>query len=374
MSISRCSFKSVADLLLSWAGQDRTQLSATQLLQIYGYINSRLRDWAWIAWPWPELTDCEQRQYRLNYSGATAYTAPTASSASEVYDPPSSQYYQSLKATTGNAPTVLSNGNYVVNGAYWAVASGPYSGPDWLTATAYTGGSAGVAGTIVRDPADGLYKQCHTSHTSAGSTLDSSKFGILTKFDPYVSRTQAGQTAIGDFLGIFLDNPTTWPDPRRVPFRLDGLGAHVQTAPRGRQWQRGIVVETVPNLVYVKFRIPCPDFHGAVFDAGATYTAGSDYVYFAGSTTDLEGDFWLCAVNTSAGQSPQTTPASWTRLEFPNWLRTPVARRAFADWLRYCGQRVEARSEDASATDDLFTAQIQFGGMQSQPMKWRKSA
>lgn len=366
MSISRVSFKSVIDEVLAFAGQAGSQISATQNLQLGGFINSRLKDWAWIAWQWPETTLVELRRYRLAYNAATAYSAPTATAPQEVFFPPTGLYYQALKATTGNAPATLVSGAYATNDAYWAIAAGPYSGDDWLASTVY------AVTDIVREPSNGRFYQCHTAHTSAGS-FDATKFGILTQFDPYVSKTQAGETEIGEFLGLYLDDPRLFKRPRRVVHAIDGQGAHVLTAPHSVS-NRCNADFAVPNELYVKFRIPCPEFRGETFDVLETYVANADVVYFAGATTDLEGDFWRCVTNTSAGESPATAAAKWERLEFPAWLRTPVARRAFADWLRYGAQREAARAEDQAADDSLFQAQIQFGAMQGQGLTWRKTA
>jgi hypothetical protein len=367
MSYTRCSFKSVLDLVVSYAGQTSAQLDATQLLQLNGYINSRLRDWAWIGWPWPEITLVEKRRYRQDYAAATAYAAPTATSASEIYFPPAQQYFQALKATTGNAPATLTGGTWIVNAAYWAACSGPYTGPDWTDATAYT------VGAIVRDPADGLFKQCHTAHTSSG-TLDATKFGILTVFDPYIARAQSwAATTIGDFIGIFLDNPKLERRPRRIIYYVDGTGAHMETTPYSR-YGRGLGCDyLVPHEVYVKFRLPPPDFKGAAYSGSATYTGGTDWIYYAGGTTDLEGDYWACVTSTSAGESPATAAAKWARLEFPAWLRTPVARRAFADWLRYSGNREAAFAEDQAADDALFQEQLKQGSQQAQVLRWRQN-
>jgi hypothetical protein len=218
----------------------------------------------------------------------------------------------------------------------------------------------------------GGFISASSAHTSSGA-IDTAKFGILTQFDPFVSRTQAGQTEIGEFLGMYLDDPRLHKRPRRVVYVTDGAGAHVVTAPRSI-WNRCNGDFNVPNEVFVKFRIPCPEFRGEVFDVLATYVAGADAVYFEGTTTDLEGDFWSCVTSTSAGESPATAAAKWERIEFPAWLRTPVARKAFADWLRYGGARDAAKGEDSEATDSLFQAQIQFGAMQGQGLSWRRSA
>lgn len=368
MSYSRCSIKSVVELVLSFAGQESAQLSAEQLLQIRGYVNQRIRDWAWIAWPWPELTLTELRYYRASYADLTTYAAPTASSASEVYFPPTQKYYQALRVTTSNPPAQLINGVYVTNSDYWALASGPYTGPDWTDATLYN------IGDIRRNPDDGRFYQCYFQHTSSGS-LDTSKFGILTVFDPYVSKTQSWEeNTIGELFGTYLDDPRLVSRPRRIEFLLDSVGAHVRSTYHNR-YGRGLGCDyLVPNRVYVRFRLPCPDFRGPVFDAGATYTAAAaSVVYFEGDTTDLEGDFWLCVADTTAGESPESAPSKWQRLEFPLWLRTPVARRAFADWLRYGSNREAGFAEDAAGDDALFQAQLQAGSQQGQILRWRQA-
>jgi hypothetical protein len=154
MSITRVSFKSVIDEVLAFAGQAGTQIDATQTLQLAGFINTRLKDWAWIAWQWPETTLVELRQYRLIYNAATVYPAPTATVAQEVFFPPTGQYYQALRGSTGQVPATLTSGSYATNDAYWAIAGGPYSGPDWLDATAY------VVGDIRRNPVNGRFYQC----------------------------------------------------------------------------------------------------------------------------------------------------------------------------------------------------------------------
>lgn len=367
MSYTRCSFKSVVDAVLDLAGLESSTTAFAQKDTIGRNINRHLKEWAWAGWHWPELVKTELRHYRLDYASGTAYAAPTTTAASEVYYPPTRQYYQALKATTGNAPATLSGGTYSTNDAYWAIAGGPYTGPDWADATAY------VVADIVRNPANGRFYQCHTAHTSSGS-LDGTKFGILTDFDPYISRTQTGQTEIGDFLGLFLDNPLQRQQPRRIAGMADSLGMHVTNSPVGR-WGLGMMADfLVPHEVWVRFRLPCPELRGSTFDATATYTASVDTVYFEGTTTDLEGDFWLCAVNTTAGQSPQTTAASWTRKEFPAWLRNPVAIRAYADWLVADGQGDKAAEQRANADEALYQAQLQQGAQQGQVLHWRKSA
>lgn len=361
-------------MVLAWAGQTYEQLSAVQRVQVNNFIDLRLRTWAWTKEYWNYTTHTQGRRYRDIYSAVTAYAEPTATSASEVYFPATRTYYQALRATTGNAPATLTSGTYVINAAYWATCAGPYTGPDWADATAY------AVGDIVRDIVTGLYKQCFEAHTSSGS-IDNTKFGILTTFDPYVARDQSWETLeIGEYLGMYLDDPKVYKNPRRIPYRVDALGAHVQVGSAydgmyvGSSWWWGTGGGgNVPVDVWVAFREPCPIFRGAVYDAMATYAVGT-VIFFASGTGAFEGDYWECIVITTAGQSPSSTPASWSKLLFPLWLQAPVARAAFADYLRYGGQRADAEVEDEAAEVDLFEEQLVHTGMQGQVKKWRKNA
>lgn len=374
MPYPSCSYKSVLDLVLAWSGQEYGQLTAVQRVQVNNFINQRLRDWAWPAEYWGYTTHTQGRRYRDTYASATAYAAPTASSASEVYFPATRTYYQALRATTGNAPATGTAGNYVVNAAYWATAAGPYTGPDWADNTVY------AVGAIVRDIVTGLYKQCFIAHTSSGS-IDNTKFGILTTFDPYVARDQAWEALeIGEYLGMYLDDPKVYKNPRRLPYLVDALGAHVQVGSAyngafvGSAWWWGTGAGgNVPVDVYVRFREPCPIFRGAVFDAAAVYAVGT-VIFYANGAGAFEGDYWECVTITAVGQDPEDTPAKWSKLLFPLWLQTSVARKAFADYLRYGGQREDAQVEDAAADDTLFQEQLRETGQQGQVKRWRKTA
>lgn len=373
MSYPSCSYKSVLDLVLGWSGQLATQIDVAQRTQINNFIDQRVRNWGWVAEWWSYVTHTQGRRYRNTYSSVTAYTAPTATSASEVYFPATRSYYQALRATTGNAPATGTAGNYVVNAAYWATAGGPYNGPDWADATAY------AVGAIVRDIVTGLFKQCFIAHTSSGS-IDNTKFGILTTFDPYVARDQSWETLeIGDYLGMYLDDPKVYKGPRRVPYLVDALGAHVQvgTAYDGRYfsdvWNGAGYAGNVPSDVWVRFREPCPIFRGAVFDAAAVYAVGA-IIYYAGTAAAFEGDYWECVTLTTAGEDPEDTPAKWSKILFPLWLQQPVARKVFADWLRGGAQREDAKAEDAAADEALFGAQLRDQAQQGQIKNWRKTA
>lgn len=365
LTYPRCTFKSVIEVVLAYAGQAGLQIDDTQTTQVAGFINLRLRDWAWTAYWWPQICPVELRRYRANYAAGTAYAGPTEAASSEVYFPATQQYYQAIRATTGNPPAMSISGRFAVNAAYWSIASGPYAAYTWATGKAYE------LGAIVKNETDQRSYQCFEAHLS-GADFDPTKFGLLNDFVPTIAQDQSWEeNRIGEFLGIYADNPNTSRQPRRLRYTLGAAGATV--ANLSRPW-RGHPDQCVPHQIYVRFRTPPPEFRGAAYSALKVYLGGNDVVYFAGETTDLEGDFWACVTTTLAGESPATTPLKWLRRDFPLWLRSAVARRAFADWLRYGSQREAAGVEDSGAVDDLFQAQLLSGAGQGQNLNWRSNA
>lgn len=70
-------------------------------------IQRRVRQCWEMAW-WPETMRSQERFYRADYVGATAYATDD-----EVYYPATGLYYRALSATTGNLPT---------NATYWTAS------------------------------------------------------------------------------------------------------------------------------------------------------------------------------------------------------------------------------------------------------------
>jgi hypothetical protein len=279
-------------------------LSSTDSTAFNRMVNRALRRaWEWIFWP--ELMLYQERHYRADYSASTAYAAPSATSASEVWYPSSGDYYQALQATTGNAPATSVAGAWVAQGPYWAECASSYSGADWAASTAYTAATSSAAGTIVRNPADGRYYMCHTTHTS-GSTFDSTKFGILTPFNAYVGYEQSGQTAFTHVLEIWNADYRTATSKYPLQWEYDELGVRLTAA-------------QVPASCWLRFRQRPHNWRAADYSAGATY-AVDDQIYYASGTGAFEGDFWKCLTATTAGQNPSTHAAKWSKLSIPAFL------------------------------------------------------
>lgn len=216
---------------------------------------------------------------------------------------------------------------------------------------AYDAGTAYTAGNQVYYSTTGLYYQA-TDSTTGNAPTDTNYWSQLTDLDPYIALEQTGQTAIGTVRSVYKDDPEAVHRPRRVLFRM---------APAGIQ----VLGEDVPSSVYVWFRTRCPVLLGTDFSASTAYTAGQT-VYYTSSTYDYDGDWWVCQSTTSAGETPESTPAKWTRQEFPAWLRDCVAQAAYADWLRQDGTPEAARLEEATAMQFLFEAYHNAGPAQRQ--------
>jgi len=110
--------------------------------------------------------------------------------------------------------------------------------------------------------------------------------------------------------------------------------------------------------VFLYYRKGCPDFSGATYDAMATYDVG-DQILYTGTGTEVtlgEMNYWKCVVDTTAGQSPDTTPNSWEVLELPELLFWYVVYSCFADYLRMDAQMEKAAMADNLAQEYIDTA------------------
>lgn len=308
------------------AGLDLADMSTEQLASLVRKINRRVKK-AMSFERWPELCPTELRYYRNVYSIATAYAAPTATSATEVFFIAAGKYYQALRASTGEVPATLNGTTYEVNADYWAECAGSYSGSDWADATAY------AVGDFVRNADDGRFYACHTAHTSSGS-FDATKFGVLTPFEPYVGLDQTGKTPIGEVLRITRNNPAVTPDK-------PGVIAHTVSA-------SGIVPfdSAPPVAVWVNFRRRVPVFTNEVWSAVTAYAA--DQLVYVPATGEC-----YKALQATTNNAPASSPTYWEKVDFPLVISDFVTRAAGSDVLRSDGNPVKADREQAQAYNEL---------------------
>lgn len=320
-------YSEVLQLTAELAGFTYAELPSELALRLRGHISRRFRA-MWETEYWPELTRVQQRRYRANYGSGTAYSAPTTTSSTEVFYPATQAYYQVLRSSTGNAPATLSGSTYSTNTAYWYAAQASYTGRDWAASTAYT------VGTVVRNPADSRYYACHTAHTS-GASLDSTKFGVLTPFDKYISYTQTGETAIGEVRDVYSADPKVNRSFAVANWTLSSNGVQV---PDG------------PATVWVEFRTRFVPLTGADYSSTATYAAGDQILFNSSGSVK---NFYTCVTATSAGESPNSAAAKWSIIEIPYLFQPYLVNGAYADYLLMDGQTDKASVQNRLADEYL---------------------
>lgn len=345
------SYNAILLQVLGLLNLDTSTVQPADKTKINSFILRRSREAVQFYW-WPETMRVEERYMRPFYDNGATYAAPSGTVANEVYFPGSKSYYQNLQATTGNAPATLTGNVWVTNLTYWAPVQCTYAAPDWLANTAY------LQGKQVRDPADGFYKQCTVAHTSA-SSLDGTKFGILTRFLPYIGLDQAndagmpGHTAVGLVRGVFLDNPLVRQRPRRLGHVLGPNGI------------------ALPEMGYTSaflwFQIKPPVLTGAVC---AGVTAAGITVYYSSATAGFDGDYWTASVTTNSGESPESQPTKFTKQEIPEGLRDAIAHAAYSDMLRPIAKDDEVSIESTAGGAFLADEVRKYMAMQRQPGTW----
>ena len=227
-------------------GWDPDELDATEFGAIRDAVSQALEE-IWRYGFWADLMRVERRRYRPAYAAATAYTAGTI-----VYHIGSDAYYIALKATTGNAPATKSAGVWTTNAAYWYAAAREYAGEEYDAATAY------VAGDVVEYDETGLSYACHTS-TTGNLPTDTTKWGVLTEFVPYVSWTQSGELPIGDVEGLYYSDLTRFRGAKPATWDRTRNGVEPRDYP-------------YPTQPWVHFRARPHRFFGEAYDADLAYT------------------------------------------------------------------------------------------------------
>ena len=201
---------------------------------------------------WPSLTRTELRRFQPEYDATEAVTAGLFR-----FFPPTGEYYQALRAFTGQAPaTEVTPGQWETNLSYWADASRS------LTADNYDATVTYVQGDVVYSPATDTYHQVHTAGVAGTAVTNTAVWGTVSELDPVVPWTADGLLPMESIAGVWDENPKTsrWPTP--VPWEESTNGLQIRD-------------ETL-NEVWITYRLRCPRFVGDIWDSSATYTAVSD--------------------------------------------------------------------------------------------------
>ena len=302
MALRSVSFKSVLDGVGARMGKTSDDITSEDRLYWMDLIDQRVRA-VWEDFKWPELMKIEKRRFRKLYAAGDTYAAKD-----ERYWPRTDKYYQALQASTGNPPET--GDPLAVDNEYWAVCERTYSGDWYDAATAY------VKGGMLRHEVDGLYYMCHTASTGNLPT-DTSYFGVLTPFQPYIAWEQTGESKIGAVYNVFETDPRVYGNPTRVVYEpsTDGIVIHPDS----------------PNVVFIHFRLRADSFVAALWDRTKAYAANDQRYY--DNNDAASGDHYIANVTTVAGESPQTDPTKWDKVSFPRIFSEFCKLGAYGDVL-----------------------------------------
>lgn len=303
---------------------------------------------AWERDRWPEVTVIEERHLRRAWASGEAITT---AAVERWYR---GQYFQSLRASTGEAPLLAVGATEEVNEEYWAVSRLSYSGESFDAATDY-----GVADVVFYDVTEEFY-QMHTNGPAGTLPTDTDYWGVLTEFDPVLEYEQllAGGTAatkIGTVFAVWDRDPEKFKNAREYGFQLSGAGVQVP----------GIM----PGTVWIEFRKRVPELKGDAYNSSSAYVAG-DQVYFAvEGNPNYPGNFYNCVSAAIAGQSPSTHAAKWELVEIPARFKRYLVQAGIEGFLEGDGQVEKSVVKGTRAETLLGREVVRFRAQEGQ--SWR---
>lgn len=205
----------------------------------------------------------------------------------------------------------------------------------WLEA--WNAAETYAAGDVVwYEGEEGYFEALEATSVGESPETAPAKWEEATDAELWMSLEQSGETVMGEVLGVFYDDPRASRRAKRVEWQLSERGVEACGA-------------AAPKEPWVLFRRRAPEWEGEEWDAAETYAAG-EQVWWG-------SDFYACATATSAGESPGTEAAKWSKLEFPEVLRVVVVAGAYADWMRTEGADAEVVGmEEGKAEGALYRA------------------
>jgi len=139
-----------------------------------------------------------------------------------------------------------------------------------------------------------------------------------------------------------------------------------------------VILMSVIKEGWYMYRLPVPQLTGDPYDPSVTYYQDSQIYFDSGSGTGSltpvlgrphSGNFYTCSVSsTTAGQNPNNSPSSWTKINIPYVFGAYMSWGAAANWFVSETMIQEATVIEAKAKevleleyDKLLRQQSQFG-------------
>tara|TARA_R110000868_G_scaffold242836_1_gene498365 strand:- start:69 stop:839 length:771 start_codon:yes stop_codon:yes gene_type:complete len=166
--------------------------------------------------------------------------------------------------------------------------------------------------------------------------------------------SQTGENEIESVFAVWKDNPYNASFPRSQGYIVNSDGIQMISA---LGWDTGTygysgTQGNPSNPTYLYYRKAFRYFTGTTWDAASTYAVGQQIFYTITTTTSSSygtSDFYVCTVATSAGQDPEDTPNSWTKIELPEVFFNYLVYKVYGDWLISDGQMDKAQGAYAIA-------------------------
>lgn len=267
----------------------------------------------------------------LAYDGATTYSAFFNVANGTV---------GTTSNTTGTSITLQPNGFYLCQLTFNASASATTSGTYTLKLS-NNGSTVSYAG----DPTKGVYVWGALVQQTTNVPIS----------DLLVPWQQTGEETIEAVFDVYQASPYGSFYPRRQGYMLTQNGVQMingafDTYVDGVN-QNSIYGILPCNPVFLFYRRYPPVFNGSDYSASATYSVGNQ-IYFTDSSGN--GNYYKCMTATTAGQSPSTTPNSWSVIPIYTPFFQFLLYRSYADWLISDGQEDKAAKMYGLAETKLY--------------------
>lgn len=250
--------------------------------------------------------------------------------------------------TTGAAGTVTSGDTSSIT----AVSGGYYFCQLLFTASATAGGVGAAVAFDIAPASDGS-TTFYAGDTTKGLYLYGAQLtqtSLLSDKANLLPWAQSGEPEIDTPYLIWRNAPFSANSPTKLGYSITNNGIQLI----GNSWNNGylmtpggVTVNTsatsAGNPIYIYYRWAPFSYFGSAFSGTATY-AVNDIIQFTTSAGVI--NYYTCLVATTAGQSPTTTPASWSLNWIPDILFQYVCYKGYADWLRTDGQFDKANAQE----------------------------
>ena len=188
---------------------------------------------------------------------------------------------------------------------------------------------------------------------------ESNQWADICRLSPFTTSVDVNNVAYftpveeaDEILGVYTRNPQESTKAIQMAYQIYDSGS-----------SRRVVINNQQADGYYLYRKDCPSFEGDLYSPTVVYFQGVQVYFDSGSGTGSytpvlgkphSGNFYICTVaSTTAGQNPNTHPASWTKIEIPYVFGSFMSWSAAANWFVSEGQMQEAAVIEGKAKEML---------------------